>query len=78
MDSVEKMDEYEPSPTPLCYWCAYPDKTHTPNADSKYAGSCPYYSLWKPEKKSFQVNEEFIPGKKVENKTEKPKRTLVF
>lgn len=78
MDSVEKMDEYEPSPTPLCYWCAYPDKTHTPNADSKYAGSCPYYSLWKPEKKSFQVNEEFVPGKKVENKTEKPKRTLVF
>ena len=72
IDQAKKDNEYPPSPTPLCYWCPYPDKTHTPNADKKYGGECQYYSLWKPENKVFTVNQEYIPGE------EKPKRKLVF
>lgn len=73
IDAAKKNDYYPPSPTPLCYWCPYPDKLHTPNADCKYGGECQYYSLWKPENKVFSVNQEFIPGEE-----EKPKRKLVF
>lgn len=72
IDQAKKENEYSPSPTPLCYWCPYPDKLHTVNADEKYGGECQYYSLWKPEHKVFEVNQEYIPGE------EKPKRRLVF
>lgn len=73
IDEAKKENYYPPSPSPLCYWCPYPDKTHTPNADKKHSGECQYYSLWKPENKIFTVNQEFIPGEE-----EKPKRKLVF
>lgn len=73
IDQAKESGEYPPSPTPLCYWCPYPDRFHTPNADKKYAGECQYYSLWKPENKVFGVNQEYIP-----NEVEKPKRKLVF
>lgn len=73
IDKAKKENYYPPSPTPLCYWCPYPDKTHTPNADEKYGGECQYYSLWTPENKIFKTNQEFIPGEE-----EKPKRKLVF
>ena len=73
MEKSEQEHEYPPSPTPLCYWCPYPPKSHTKNADDKWENTCPYYSLWTPEKKIFQVNQEYMPG-------EEPKepRKLVF
>lgn len=67
----EKTGIYKPSPTPLCYWCDYPDISHTPNANKQYAGLCPYYSLWTPDNKTFKKNREWIPG-------EESKRRLVF
>lgn len=75
MIDLEKEGIYPPKPTPLCYWCPFPDKCHTPNADIKYSGMCPYYSLWKPNEKNFSVNQEFKPEE--ENKP-KTKRKLVF
>lgn len=68
LDSIEecsKLELFEPSPTPLCYWCEYADITHTPNADPKFAGDCPYYSLWTPINKTFQVNKNFIPNEEI-------------
>lgn len=73
IEKMKKENEYAPSPTPLCYWCPYASKAHTPNADEKYGGLCEYYSLWKPENKVFFVNKEYIPGEE-----EKPMRKLVF
>lgn len=66
LDSIitcEKNDLYIPNPTPLCYWCEFADRSHTPNADPKFAGLCQYYSLWKPDQKNFKVNKEFVPEK---------------
>lgn len=68
---LEKTGVYKPSATPLCYWCDYPDAAHTPNANKKFAGLCPYYSLWTPENKTFKTNKEWIPG-------EENKRRLIF
>lgn len=48
--------EYIPSPSPLCHWCNY--CKHNPNAD-RYKHECQYYSLWTPEKKTFEVNREW-------------------
>lgn len=70
---MENEGEYAPSPTPLCYWCPYASRMHTPNADDKYGGNCDYYSLWRPDNKVFQVNKPYVPGEE-----EKPKRKLVF
>lgn len=69
IDEFEKSNIYKPSPTPLCYWCDFASKSHTPNADSRYGGSCVYHSLWKPDNKVFKVNKEWIPGEEV-----KPRR----
>ena len=70
IDGAAKENEYPPSPTPLCYWCPFPPKSHSPNADDEWAGTCPYYSLWTPDNKVFKVNQEYMPG-------EEP-RKLVF
>lgn len=66
MAVAAEANEYPPSPTPLCYWCPFPSKLHTPNADATWAGTCPYYSLWKPDKKIFQVNQDYVPGEKLD------------
>lgn len=41
--------DFPPKPTPLCFWCPYIEK------------ECEYYSLWKPDNKTFEVNKEYIP-----------------
>ena len=41
--------DFPPKPTPLCYWCPFVEK------------ECEYYSLWKPDNKTFEVNKEYIP-----------------
>ena len=73
IDQAREDNFYPPSPTPLCYWCPYTERKHSPNADKKMGGECQYYSLWTPENKTFKVNKEFIP-----EEDEKPKRKLVF
>ncbi len=64
-----KEDGFIPSPTPLCHWCNY--CKHNPQA-SKYKNECPYYSLWTPEKKVYQVNREWKPNDPL------MKRKLIF
>lgn len=62
LDKIDYMTitgEYPPAQTPLCYWCSFADMFHTPNCDEKYAGECQYYSLWKPEEKTFKVNKKY-------------------
>lgn len=53
---------YKPSPSPLCYWCEFASSDYSPNIDEKYAGMCPYHSLWTPENKTFKVNQKFEEG----------------
>lgn len=45
--------EYPPSPSPLCYWCAYSGTNPATTDEGRF--TCPYYSLWTPENKSFEV-----------------------
>lgn len=47
----------KPSPSPLCYWCSYSETN--PNATNGRE-LCEYYSLWKPEDKTFKKNKEWI------------------
>lgn len=48
---------YKPSPCPLCFWCSY---CHTnPNAEEPYNTMCQYYSLWRPDYKTFMTNEDY-------------------
>lgn len=69
---------YEPSPTPLCYWCDFPDRCHTPNADPIFAGMCEYFSLWKPDNKSFAVNKTFNKDPDAVRENTPKKRKLIF
>ena len=41
--------DFPPKPTPLCHWCPYVEQ------------ECEYYSLWRPDNKTFAVNKEYIP-----------------
>lgn len=56
LDERKVNGEWEPKPTPLCHWCNYSGT----NPDAKqYKGVCPYYSLWTPEAKTFEVNHKY-------------------
>lgn len=50
---------FKPKPSPLCYWCEFASDDYTPNSDDKYAGMCPYHSLWTPDNKIFTVNQKY-------------------
>jgi len=65
LDSIEECtssDTWEPSPTPLCYWCPY--CAQNPNAKPEFRHYCPYYSLWTPTNKTFATNKEWDPDTK--------------
>ena len=53
IDMDNRTGEFIPSPSPLCHWCNY--CKHNSRA-TKYRHECQYYSLWTPEKKTFEVN----------------------
>lgn len=46
-------DDFEPNPTPLCYWCPF-SKTN-PQQPVEGKNLCPYHSLWTKTNKSFAV-----------------------
>ena len=52
-------DEWRPIPSPLCHWCNY--CVHNDNA-KRYADECPYYSLWTPKNKIYEVNKRWDPN----------------
>lgn len=79
LNSIDELAEeniYTPKPTPLCYWCDFADKEHTPNADSKNGGLCKYYSLWKPNNKTFEVKNKFDPENPYKDLSPKRKKFI--
>jgi len=56
LEKIDKKD-WEPNPSPLCYWCPYcPNSKNQPTAAKN---RCPYYSLWTKEKASYEVANEW-------------------
>lgn len=62
LDQINENDKssvWEPKPSPLCHWCNF-CRTN-PNA-VQYRNDCEYFSLWMPNKKSFEVNKKWDPN----------------
>lgn len=51
-DAIEKK-EFIPHPSPLCWWCQF--NHGNPNSPKEGKGLCPYYSLWRPDYKTYDV-----------------------
>jgi RecB family exonuclease len=49
--------EFKPKPSPLCHWCDY-CRTNKDAADD-FKDECPYYSLWTPNNKTFDVHMKY-------------------
>lgn len=45
--------KFEPKPSPLCWWCQY--NHGNPDTPTEGKGLCPYYSLWRPDNKTYDV-----------------------
>lgn len=56
IEQSEKDNIFTPKPTPLCYWCSF--CKINPQA-TEYQMECEYYSLWKPNEKSFGTNKKW-------------------
>lgn len=65
IDELEKTGLYKPNQTPLCYFCPY--NYSNPKADPKTKSLCPYYSLWTPTNKTYQVNQVWEHDPKATN-----------
>lgn len=48
---------WKPKPSPLCYWCSY--SYNNPKSQDPYRYMCPYYSLWTPQVKTFEVAQKW-------------------
>lgn len=57
LDSIED-NNYVPHPTPLCYWCEFCN--NNPDQPEQGKNECPYFSLWKPEARSFATKLPWI------------------
>lgn len=68
IDLCKSTNVYQPSPSPLCYYCPY--CANNPNAESSLKNLCEYYSLWTPTDKTFAVNKQYnaLTANKVERK----------
>lgn len=56
MDKNKKTGIWMPKPSPLCHWCNY--SITNPKAH-EFKDDCEYYSLWKPDEKTFAVNKRY-------------------
>lgn len=59
-----KENSFKPKPSPLCHWCDY--CATNAQADNQYKHECPYYSLWTPSNKTFEVNCKWEDDKRIE------------
>lgn len=57
IEEAEKTGAYTPKSTPLCYWCDF--SPTNPNANPFTEGLCRSFSLWTPENKTFEVNQDY-------------------
>lgn len=68
-----------PKPTPLCYYCNF--CKNNPSAH-EYNTECEYYSLWRPDNKTFECNRKWNALKTSQNSTKLNtndiKRKLIF
>lgn len=58
LKSYKENDEWRPTPSPLCHWCNY--CAHN-ESSKRFADECPYYSLWTPKNKIYEVNKRWDP-----------------
>lgn len=72
IETNEKDSKFAPKASPLCYWCNF--CRNNPDAND-YQYDCEYFSLWQPNKKSFEVNKKWNALETVSTTT---KRKLVF
>ena len=64
LDESKASNEWLPKPTPLCHWCSF----CWTNPDAKdFKNECPYYSLWTPENKTFEINQKYNSNDKSVN-----------
>lgn len=56
LDERQVNEDWIPKPTPLCHWCNF---CSTNSEAKQYKDECPYYSLWTPENKTFEVNQKY-------------------
>jgi len=76
VDTNTKSGFWKPSPTPLCYWCYACEQN--PDATT-YKHECPYYSLWTPMNKTFEVKNEWDPNvAKVQSRRSNLVKKLIF
>lgn len=61
LDGIETKD-WHPSPTPLCYWCAYSNTNPKQPVEGK--NLCPYYSMWMPDNHTFDKKFEWQGSEK--------------
>ena len=78
LDERQVSGEWTPKPTPLCHWCNF----CSTNSDAKqYKNECPYYSLWTPNNKTYEVNLKYETSSNnglSNKKLDKPVRHVVF
>ena len=78
LEECKESNEWIPKPTPLCHWCNF----CSTNSDAKqYKNECPYYSLWTPENKTFEVNcsyDKMETNNNSEKVLDRPRRTVIF
>ena len=69
MDEIEG-NNYEPNPSPLCYWCEYSNTNPCITKEGK--NLCPYYSLWtKDNRANFSVKLKWTGLKNYEKQRDK-------
>lgn len=78
-ENYKSSEEWTPKPTPLCHWCSFCET----NSDAKeYKHECPYYSLWTPTNKTYEVNVKYNDGngkdKYLGNSTGQKRKIVVF
>ncbi len=79
LDARKASGEWTPKPTPLCHWCSY----CSTNPDAReYKNECPYYSLWTPNNKTYEVNVKYDPAHrdsdKLQNISGQKRKIVVF
>ena len=57
VDEAKETDVFKPCPSPLCHWCDY--CKHKDRANDDFSKLCPYYSLWLPNCKTYEVNRPY-------------------
>lgn len=68
LDSIES-EEYEPNPTPLCYWCEFSNTN--PSVTEEGKNVCPYYSLWTKDHRTFECKLKWTGIKNYEKQKKK-------